>query len=403
MNKISFEELDGADLIVDCIYEGGNPNDWSGEPLKKLFPKCGVAKGFRTVRREDKSGKFAYVVLYTDMSQLEWPDYLDKETGIFRYYGDNREPGMGLTDKDGNKLLEEVFDTLNAGDSLDDIPPFFVFKKGEKGRDKQFLGLAVPGNPHISPDEDLVAIWRTVDGERFQNYKAYFTILDTGEKPISHEWVVSLIENHENNLQYAPEAWKEYIKKGRTGIKALEAPVKNKIPTPKEQLQCNGDEEGRKCVEIIYNHYHSNPTGFEACAIKIIGMIDSNFCNIELTPPRKDGGRDAIGEYQISIGGNSKTKLKIDFAMEAKCFGPNTGVNVRYMARLISRLRHRQFGIFITTSYFGKQVYKELYEDKHPILLINASEIAEILRLNNINSINIKEWLKNIDENDPRF
>ena len=67
------------------------------------------------------------------------------------------------------------------------------------------------------------------------------------------------------------------------------------------------------------------------------------------------------------------------------------------MARLISRLRHRQFGIFITTSYVNKQTYEEVLEDKHPILIITASDIAEILRLNKINSKNIHEWLDDID------
>lgn len=47
--------------------------------------------------REDGSGKYAYVVLYTSMEELGWPDHLKEETGIFRYYGDNREPGRGLT------------------------------------------------------------------------------------------------------------------------------------------------------------------------------------------------------------------------------------------------------------------------------------------------------------------
>jgi hypothetical protein len=46
---------------------------------------------------------------------------LDEETGIFRYYGDNREPGCKLTDtkKKGNKILEMVFDLLNEGVARD--------------------------------------------------------------------------------------------------------------------------------------------------------------------------------------------------------------------------------------------------------------------------------------------
>lgn len=54
--------------------------------------------------------------------------FLDEETGIFRYYGDNRSPGRPLLDtpRKGNQLLEFVFDCLNSRDeSINDIPPFF--------------------------------------------------------------------------------------------------------------------------------------------------------------------------------------------------------------------------------------------------------------------------------------
>lgn len=401
MNKISFEDLEGADLIVDCIYEGGNPNNWSGEPLRKLLPKGatgGTGGGFRRVNRKDGTGKPAYIVLYTDMSQLEWPDYLDYQTGIFRYYGDNKKPGRELTDTHfgGNKLLEEVFDTLNTGESLGDIPPFFVFKKAGTGRDKQFLGLAAPGNPEIDSDEDLVAFWRSKDGKRFQNYRAYFTILNTGKKPISQDWLVSLIEDHENNLKYAPDVWKNFIEKGRKGIKALTAEELIEIPSRQKQLDC-GDKEREKCLDIIYNRYKEHRTDFEAFALALIPKIDSNFIDIEPTRPVRDGGRDGIGKYEISVGGNSKTSLRMDFSMEAKLKDKGNCVNVHDMARLISRLRHRQFGILITNSCVGNQTYEEVLEDKHPILIITASDIAEILRLNNIDSKNINELLDNID------
>ena len=79
--KISFDDLEGADLIIDCIYEGGNQGGTRADPLSKLFPKCGNLGGFRKVNRADGSGKPAYVVLTTTMSELEWPDYIDEETG----------------------------------------------------------------------------------------------------------------------------------------------------------------------------------------------------------------------------------------------------------------------------------------------------------------------------------
>lgn len=215
--EIEFENLPEADLIVDCIYKGGKTPNISAEPFHKLIPGCENSGGFRKKLREDGSGKYAYIVLYTSMEELEWPDFLDEETGIFRYYGDNREPGRALKDtkKKGNLILETTFALLNEGVHLNDIPPFFIFKKTGTGRDIQFLGLAAPGNPKISPDKDLVAFWRTVKEKRFQNYEAYFTVLNTGSKPIMKEWIRMLIYNHKNSIKYAPDAWKKFVKEGR--------------------------------------------------------------------------------------------------------------------------------------------------------------------------------------------
>lgn len=188
---VSFEKLEIADLVVDTIYKGGKVNGKASEVLHRLLPNCSNAGGFRKIMRKDGSGLPAYVVLYTSMQELAWPDYLDEETGIFRYYGDNRSPGRTIIDtpRRGNQLLEFVFDCLNSRDgSIKDVPPFLIFKKGGEGWDVQFLGLAAPGNPKISPDKDLVAFWRTMDGQRFQNYEAYFTVLDT-QVPINREWL----------------------------------------------------------------------------------------------------------------------------------------------------------------------------------------------------------------------
>lgn len=122
-----------------------------------------------------------------------------------------------------------------------------------------------------------------------------------------------------------------------------------------------------------------------------------------LTRPWRDGGRDALGFYSISAGGKVNASLKIDCALEAKCYSPNNGVGVKEMSRLISRIRYRQFGIMITTSYVDKQAYQEVVEDGHPILIVTATDIAQILRENAINSSNVNEWLASIDRQDNRL
>ena len=353
--------------------------------------------------RKDGSGLPAYVVLYTSMQELAWPDYLDEETGIFRYYGDNRTSGKTILDtpRKGNLLLEFVFDCLNSRDgSIKDIPPFLIFKKGGQGWDVQFLGLAAPGNPQISPDKDLVAFWRTMDDKRFQNYEAYFTILDT-VAPISRKWLNALIYNHDESLQYAPDVWKQFIKQGRNGIVPLIAKKLPKIPSKYEQLQ--SDNEGILCLTQIRQHYHDNPYAFENCAKNILEKMDERFQDFTLIKPWRDGGRDALGYYVI--GGISKANysLKIDCAMEAKCYSENHSVGVREMSRLISRIRYRQFGVLITTSYVHEQAYREIIEDGHPILIISAADIARILRLNSVTSSNIGEWFVSLDGNDNRF
>ena len=190
--------------------------------------------------------------------------------------------------------------------------------------------------------KDLVAFWRTMDDKRFQNYEAYFTVLET-EKPISRKWLEALIYNHDDSLQYAPDVWKKFISEGRNGIVPLIAKKLPKIPTKYDQLQ--SDVEGTKCLSMIRDHYQDNPYGFENCAKNILEKMDERFQDFSLTRPWRDGGRDALGYYVI--GGQSKANypLRIDCAMEAKCYSENHSVGVREMSRLISRIRYRQFGV----------------------------------------------------------
>lgn len=399
---VAFSELKNADLVVDTVYEGGKVSGKGSEVLSKLMPGCSNSGGFRKVMRKDGSGLPAYVVLYTSMAELAWPDFLDEETGIFRYYGDNRNPGRTLLDtpRKGNQLLEFVFDCLNSRDgSIQNIPPFFIFKKTGNGWDVQFLGLAAPGNPKLSPDKDLVAFWRTLDEKRFQNYEAYFTVLDTAEA-IDRRWLNALIVDHDNSLQYAPLVWQRFIRQGRNGIRPL---IAKKLPAvPDKYAQLQSDNEGMICLEKIRSHYKGNPYGFECCARDILEKMDNRFQDFSLTRQWRDGGRDALGYYVIGNNSKANYPLRIDCALEAKCYSKNNSVGVKEMSRLISRIRYRQFGVMMTTSYVHQQAYKEVIEDGHPILIVSASDIAQVLRNSSIRSGEIDEWLKEVDERDKR-
>ena len=157
-----------------------------------------------------------------------------------------------------------------------------------------------------------------------------------------------------------------------------------------------------QCLEIIREHYKDNAYGFEKCAKDILEKMDDRFQDFTLTRPWRDGGRDALGYYVIGGGSKANYPLRIDCALEAKCYSKDNSVGVREMSRLISRIRYRQFGVMMTTSYVHKQAYQEVIEDGHPILIVSASDIARILRNSSIMSTDIDAWLTSLDEVDQR-
>lgn len=393
MSIYEFDDLAHAPLIIDAVYKSKSTLFGDG-PLGKLLPKVGNQGGFRTVKRQDGSGQLAYIVLYTTGTEIDWPDSLDVETGVWRYFGDNRTPGKSLHDTPakGNHYLKEIFAKIDSPSERADIPPFLIFQWAGNLFDVKFLGVAVPGNPNIPPDRELNAIWRSKKGNRFQNYEAYFSIIDTGREEISKEWLKLLICDHKNSISLAPTTWRQFIEFGRQGVKPLLSPRGSEIPSKEQQLP--QDVTDRKLLQKIRDYYKDNPFGFELCSTKIVQMMDSNFELFELTRPWRDGGRDAIGRYKI---GGSHNPLLVEFALEAKCYSEEVSVGVKSMSRLISRLRYRQFGVLVTTSYVHSQAYKEIVEDGHPILIINASDIAKILRGQGIDYKNVDTWLSQID------
>jgi hypothetical protein len=144
---VDFADLTAADLIVDATYRGGCKGDVTDDPLNKLLPGSGNQGGFRAVAVQGKLG-YALVCLYSSLADRDWPDYLDTQAGTFTYYGDNKRPGHRLEDtpRGGNRLLSESFAALHAAPHRrQDVPPFFIFTKGERGRDVVFRGLAAPG------------------------------------------------------------------------------------------------------------------------------------------------------------------------------------------------------------------------------------------------------------------
>ena len=72
--------------------------------------------------------------------------------------------------------------------------------------------------------------------------------------------------------------------------------------------------------------------------------------------------------------------VAVEFALEAKCYAPTSSVGARETSRLISRLRHRQFGVLVTTSFLDAQAYREVREDGHPVVILAGRDVIERLK-----------------------
>ena len=102
----------------------------------------------------------------------------------------------------------------------------------------------------------------------------------------------------------------------------------------------------------------------------------------EITRASIDGGRDAIGRYLLGLNDDP---VYAEFSLGAKCYMPGirdmagNSVGVKEVSRLISRIRHRRFGVIVTTSIAGCQAYEEVRDDRHPIIFVSGRDIADIL------------------------
>ncbi|MFI7114783.1 restriction endonuclease [Nonomuraea sp. NPDC050227] len=382
---VPFADLATADLVVDAVFAGGSAGNASDDPLARLLPGVGNRGGFRCNGSPTRQS-VRFAVLFTTGAEPDWPDELDAQTGLFTFYGDNRRPGTELhkTSRRGNLLLRDAFNWSHS-DARVSVPPFFLFEKAAPaGRDIRFRGLLAPGGAALTSDDELQAIWRSTRGIRFQNYRARFTVLDVPK--IERAWIMDLVSGDPLGPN-CPPPWRKWVE-ART-YQTLLAPSTTVIRSTAEQLP---DAGGKLMVAAIHRHFAGRPHDFEACAVEIWRMLAPSTGACEVTRHSRDGGRDAVGEYLLGPEGD---RVAVEFALEAKCYAPSNSVSVEDVARLISRIRHRQFGVFVTTSHFNSQVYKEVRGDAHPIVMICARDIVDVLRRHGYGDAEaVQAWLE---------
>ncbi len=382
MRIIPNEHLSSSDLIIDAMYEGGASGNVTDDPISRILQGVGNQGGFRAAGRgQDRT----LVVLYTSGEDHDWPDTLDLNTGQFVYFGDNKTPGHELHDtrRGGNKILRRTFELLHASPPMrENIPPFLIFKKYPtpgSSRSVQFKGLAAPGFAGLPSTADLVAVWRAAEGQRFQNYRAVFTVLNT--PVVARSWLQKLSDGNSDSFASAPPAWQSWVKTGRAAALASESTTSIRSV---EQQRPDSSVKA-ELLRVVFGYFEQAPVAFEAFAARVFQMHDPRVIVDTITRGSVDGGRDAIGRYLLGL---MDDPVYAEFSLEAKCYQPgldgipiNT-VGVREVSRLISRIRHRQFGVLVTTSAIARQAYEEVREDRHPIIFLSGKDIADLLVAN---------------------
>lgn len=102
---IPFEQLSTCDLHVGEVYLEGSQPHVGADPIARLLG-VGNMGGFRIAGTARSASH--RVALFTTASQPEWPDEVDRATGVFTYFGDNRTAGRDLHDPKGNRLLHDA-------------------------------------------------------------------------------------------------------------------------------------------------------------------------------------------------------------------------------------------------------------------------------------------------------
>lgn len=382
--------LDKADLIVDQIYGGSRNGNASDDPLPKLLGVDNSA-GFRHLGKRPNTETLKLLVLKSNFNDHDWPDNLDRETGVLTYYGDNKKVAdIHDTPRQGNLMLNNLFRDAADVEFTEYFPPVLVFGGTGEYRDVQFLGLAVPGTSLNSLDDELAAVWRTKKGDvRYQNYRSTFSILDV--PIVTRSWIDDMKIGEAASSSHAPQPWLNWLRLRK--YQNLMSPRTLDIRQRDEQLPRTKSDE--KILNSIHTYFMDDPYSFEVCAVEIAKLVLPEIDSADVTQRYRDGGRDATGKYRI---GGSPLGIQVEFSLEAKCYAPSNPVGVKELSRLISRLRHRQFGILVTTSYLAKQAYQELKEDQHPIIVLSGLDIVQVLKQKIGNSRSISLWLDRLSK-----
>lgn len=314
-----------------------------------------------------------------------WEDEFDPDHGRIRYYGDNKSYTRSAGDAPGNKLLLDAFYSYSAPQELTRLNqgiPLIFFKRvecaGRKKGNLLFQGLGI-----IESVELITQFDPRLSSPYFSNYVFNMCVFSlAGEhEEFSWDWVNARRDpnmSNEETHKLAPEAWKRWVKEGATGLYKVRRTVSSsKIISESEQRPLSGSRE-EATLRAIYDYYQNSRHTFELLALRVTQEIfeesGTQFTPGWITQKSGDRGIDFVARLDIS---SQMSALKVVVLGQAKCEALDRPTGGVHIARTVARLKRGWFGVYVTTSYFSKNVQLEVLDDQYPIMLICGRKLAE--------------------------
>ena len=314
-----------------------------------------------------------------------WEDEFDPDHGRIRYYGDNKTPSQSADKAPGNALLLKSFLAYSSPDSNtrqnNGIPLIFLKRVEYDGRKKgnlMFQGFGI-----IESVELITQYDPKLDNPYFSNYvynMCVFSMTDEGES-FSWDWINARRDPGLSTAdadKLAPKAWKKWIKEGPTGLYKVRRNVAiGKVIPDSEQKPAPGSKE-EAILKDIYSFYQDKRHVFELLAMRVTQEIFEEsgvpFTPGWITQKSGDRGIDFVAKLDIS---SQMSALKVVVLGQAKCEKLDKPTNGLHIARTVARLKRGWFGVYVTTSYFSRNVQLEVMDDQYPIMLICGKKLAE--------------------------
>jgi len=376
---------DGAETSVQ-LESGINPKRSIKAPDGERFPVILISSS------EHKYGSLS----------TPWQDVFDTDNGYIRYFGDNKNNTHPPEKKSGNKACLRQFNEFY--ESKDEhirklAAPMLFFRSTKKGI-REFLGFGIIEQVSLVTQRDPKS------GNTFSNYVydcAVFNLKMENEH-LYWEWIhkrcdksCTIDETHE----LAPQSWKDWCKTGKLSLPKVRRKVGfDEIAKKEDQLPVKNSKYD-KILKQIYSFYSQTPAKkkrFEMLAAKVSEFILNESGAYEfgwLTQGGGDGGADFYGVLKHGRKFGSAKQIVLG---QAKCEKLNTATNGNHIARTVARLKRGWLGVYVTTSYFSKDVQKEIIEDAFPLLLVNGLKVAEVVdQAAYLRGIDVENFLQEVD------